>query len=773
MTLDSGVLDWCGISSISEIKLSDYSLVGKDTTLAIEKGLAEATWYTSPVPRDKMRELLQRRDWPAIRDTLLWFALILGSGWVAYELWEARSWWAVVPFMIYGVLYASTSDSRWHESGHGTAFKTDWMNNALYEIASFMVMRESSVWRWSHTRHHSDTIIVGRDPEIAVPRPPDLVGFVLSFFALKVIPKYFQQVFLHATGRLSAEEKTFIPESEYEKVFLRARIYLLIYGGVIGLALYERSLLPLMFIGLPTLYGSWLMPIYGYTQHAGLAENVLDHRLNCRTVKMNLVHRYLYWNMNYHVEHHMFPLVPYHNLPGLHETVKPDMPAPYSSLWNAWREIVPAVLRQARDPGYCVKRKLPTPTLRNDAPPTSHIFTAKGQPRNGWIEVCVSAFLKAGDVIRFDHENKTYAIYRTAGGALHATDGICTHGNTHLADGLVKGNLIECPKHNGRFDITDGSPQRLPVCVALKTYQAREHDGKIFLDLNSAGGCGLRQSPTTYKFRVVSNENVATFIKELVLEPEPGSAMPSYQPGDYLQFDIPAYGDISFREIAVRPPFAGVWETQHVFDFRSENAAPVRRNYSLATNPAIDKQQLRFNIRIATPPRGQDCLAGAGSAYVHRLKPGDRLTAIGPFGTFHIKPGNAEMVYAGGGSGMAPLRSHVSHLFETLKTGRRVSFWYGARSRQEIFYQDYFENVAREFSNFSFHLALSEPQPGDHWTGDTGLVHEVLLEKYLKNHPAPAGVEYYLCGPPVMVQATLKMLDELKVPAGQVAFDEF
>jgi Na+-transporting NADH:ubiquinone oxidoreductase subunit F len=754
------------------IRLSDYSLVGKDAALAIEKGLAEATWYTSPVPKDRMRELLQRRDGPALRDTVLWFAFILGSGWAGYELWQAGSWWAVVPFMIYGVLYASTSDSRWHESSHGTAFKTDGLNNVLYEIASFMVMRESTVWRWSHTRHHSDTIIVGRDPEIAVPRPPDLPGLILSFFSIKVIAKYFRRVLLHCAGRLAPEEKTFIPESEYEKVFLRARIYLVIYGSVIGLAIYQRSVLPLMFIGLPTLYGSWLMPIYGYTQHAGLAENVLDHRLNCRTVYMNFINRYLYWNMNYHVEHHMFPLVPYHNLPRLHLIVKPDMPAPYTSVWSAWCEIVPAVLRQVKDPAYHVKRKLPTPAIRSEAPAAAHIFTAKGQPVDGWIEVCASPFLKKEDVLRFDHDQKTYAMYRTAEGGLYATDGVCTHGHTHLADGLVKGRLIECPKHNGRFDITDGSPQRQPVCVALKTYKARERDGKIFLNVASAGGCGLVQASTTYKFRVVSNENVAPFIKELVLEPEPGSPLPRYQPGDYLQLDIPAYGEISFHEIAVKQPFAEVWKAQHIFDFRSENAAPIRRNYSLATNPAVD-QQLRFNVRIATPPRGQDCLAGAGSAYVHRLKPGDKITAIGPFGSFHLKPGHAEMVYVGGGSGMAPLRSHLSHLFETLKTDRRVSFWYGARSRQEVFYQEYFERLARQSPNFSFHLALSEPQPEDNWAGPAGYIHEVLAEEYLKNHADPAGIEYYLCGPPPMIKACTGMLAELGIPAGRISYDEF
>jgi len=754
------------------IRLSDYSLVGRDTPLAVEKGLAEATWYASPVPKEKMRELLRRQDRTAIRDTILWFALIIGSGWAGYQLWQAGSWWAVVPFLVYGALYGSTSDSRWHESGHGTAFKSDWMNNVLYEIASFMVMRESTPWRWSHARHHSDTIIVGRDPEIAVPRPPSILALILNFFGLKVIPRYFWHVMVHCTGRLTPEEKTYIPESEYAKVYLRARICLAIYAGVIGLAVHYRSILPLMFIGLPTLYGSWLTQIYGNTQHAGLAENVLDHRLNCRTVNMNPINRYLYWNMNYHVEHHMFPLVPYHNLPRLHELVKADMPTPYASTLEAWRELLPAVLRQVKDPGYFVKRKLPTPTVRADAPATAHIFTAKGRPVNGWAEVCVSQFLKTEDVIRFDHDEKTYAIYRTAEGELYATDGICTHANTHLADGFVKGKLIECPKHNGRFDFTDGSPKRQPVCVALKTYKAREHDGKIFLDLNSAGGCGLAQVSTTYKLRVVSNENVATFIKELVMEPEPGSALPPYQPGDYLQLDIPAYGEIGFHEIAVQQRFAKVWNDQHVFDYRSENALPIRRNYSLATNPATDKQ-LRFNVRIATPPRGQDCLAGIGSAYVHRLKPGDKVTAIGPFGAFHIKPGSPEMVYVGGGSGMAPLRSHLSHLFETMKTSRRVSFWYGARSRQEVFYQEYFERLVRQHPNFSFHLALSEPQPEDDWAGPTGYIHEVLAREYLNDHADPAAVEYYLCGPPVMVQATIKVLEGLKVPAAQIAFDEF
>jgi MocE subfamily Rieske [2Fe-2S] domain protein len=758
-------------SLAGQIRLSDYSLVGKDSAAAIEKGLAEATWYASPVPKEKMRELLQRRDGPAIRDAVLWFALLIGFGTWAYLLWPSP--WCIIPFALYSVLYASTSDARWHEAGHGTAFKTDWMNNTLYEIASFMVLRESTPWRWSHTRHHSDTIIVGRDPEIAVPRPPDLKVIIMAFFNIKVFPKYAHNVALHCLGRMTPEELTFIPEFEHHKVFVAARIYALIYAGVIGLSIYTRSILPLLFIGLPNLYGAWLMVTYGLTQHAGLAENVLDHRLNCRTVYMNPINRFLYLNMNYHVEHHMFPLVPYHNLPKLHALVKADMPTPYNGLLEAYREIIPTILRQIKDPGYHVKRKLPTPTNRADAPGMAVAFTAVGKPVvEGWVEVCDSSQVLRADVVRFDYNQRTYAVYRATDGQVYASDGLCTHGNAHLADGMVKGTVIECAKHNGRFDFRDGSPVRLPVCVALKTYQVREQDGKLYFNLDSAGGLGVQAQPDTLTFRVVSNRNVATFIKELVLEPAGDSPGLTYQPGDYLQIDIPPYADTSLKQVEVDKQYKEVWDAYHIFDVVAANPIPCRRNYSFATNPAVDKQ-LRFNVRIATPPRGQACNAGTGSSYIFGLKPGDTVTAIGPFGEFHIKDTERELVYLGGGAGMAPLRSHLAYLFETQKTTRRVSYWYGARSLSELFYQDYFEALAREHPNFTFHVALSEPQPNDQWNGPTGYIHEVFQEAYLNSHPDPTAIDYFLCGPPAMVQAARDMLKEYEVPPNQITFDEF
>ncbi len=745
----------------------DYSLIGENSLRAIELGLAEAEWYQTPVPRAELRKLLKRSNGPAIRDTLIWFSLLGLTAYGTLALWG--TWWVIPPYLLYAVLYATASDSRWHETSHGTAFATDWMNNALYELSSFMVMRESVVWRWSHTRHHSDTIIVGRDPEIQVSRPPDIPAHIGSIFNLGGYRGYVPGLVRHACGRMSPEERTFIPESEFPKIHRNARIILAIYLATVAISISLHTWVPVFLIILPHFFGTWLMIVHNTTQHAGLAENVLDHRLNCRTVYMNPFSRFVYWNMNYHVEHHMFPLVPYHALPKLHELIKDDCPPPYPSILAAWREILPATLRQVKDPSYHVKRQLPASKPRVAEAARASTATPDA---DGWLEVCAAADLGLADVIRFDYGKKTYALYRDGDGGLHATDGICTHGNTHLADGLVKGGIIECPKHNGRFHLADGSPARAPICRGLATYPLEERAGRLWLNPARAGGAGAR-AERTYQLRVVSNQSVATFIKELVLEPVDPSETIAFSPGDYLQLDIPAYGEIPFREFEIPEPYASVWEHQHVFDLVARNPeGPRRNNYSLASNQSTERT-LRFNVRIATPPPGQDCPPGVGSSYLFHLKPGDAVTAIGPFGDFHVKPTRREMVYIGGGAGMAPLRAHLSHLFETERTARRVSFWYGARSKQEIYYQDYFEKLAAEHSNFTFHLALSSPLPEDEWTGETGFIHEVVLARHLRGHANPKSIEYYLCGPPMMIKACTKVLTDLGVPAGQIACDEF
>ncbi|MBX9458753.1 MAG: fatty acid desaturase family protein [Rhizobium sp.] len=339
----------------------DYSLVGESARRAVETGLASAEWYHTEIPRKVMKELMQRSDGPAIRDSILWIALILGSAAGAIYFWG--SWWCVPFFVVYGVLYGSSSDSRWHECGHGTAFKTRWMNDVIYQIASFMLMRNPVSWRWSHARHHTDTIIVGRDAEIAVMRPPDLMRAALAFTGILDFRYSLPGLFKNAAGILSDDEKDYIPEMERAKAITAARWHVAIYVATVALAIYTWSFLPLMLIGLPRLYGSWHMVMTGLLQHIGLADNVVDHRLNTRTVYMNPISRWIYWNMNYHVEHHMFPMVPYHALPRLHELIKHDLPVPNPSMWHAYREVWPVLLKQLRYEDFYLKRELP-PTAR-------------------------------------------------------------------------------------------------------------------------------------------------------------------------------------------------------------------------------------------------------------------------------------------------------------------------------------------------------------------------------------------------------------------------
>jgi fatty acid desaturase len=339
----------------------DYSLTGADAKAAIARGLAAAEWYHTAVPRARMKALMQRSDGPAIRATLLWLGLM--AAFAAGGIWFWGTWYCVPFFFCYGVLYGSASDSRWHECGHGTAFRTAWMNRAVYQIACFMIMRNPVTWRWSHARHHSDTIVVGRDPEIAVMRPPDLMRLIANFFGLCDAFFAMADMLRNAAGNISAAEQSFVPKPEWPKVVLVARIWTAIYLGVIGLAIGFQSWLPLVLVGLPRLYGAWHMVMCGLLQHGGLAEDVTDHRLNSRSVLMNPVSRFIYWNMNYHVEHHMFPMIPSHALPKLHELVRHDLPAPSPGIVAGYREMIPAFLRQLRYEDYYLRRELP-PTAR-------------------------------------------------------------------------------------------------------------------------------------------------------------------------------------------------------------------------------------------------------------------------------------------------------------------------------------------------------------------------------------------------------------------------
>jgi len=288
-----------------------------------------------------------------------------------------------------------------------------------------------------------------------------------------------------------------------------------------------------------------------------------------------------------------------------------------------------------------------------------------------------------------------------------------------------------------------------------------------------------------WECEVVSNYNVSTFIKEFVVRLPDGEIL-DFESGGYIQIDVPKI-EVDFKEfdITAHPrmgkkpdAFKDEWDKFNLWNLKMINKEEQFRAYSMANHPA-EGNIVMLNIRIATPPWDRAANGwmklnpGVCSSYTFGLKEGDKATISGPYGEFFIKPTEKEMIYIGGGAGMAPLRSHIFHLFHTLKSNRKVSYWYGGRSLKELFYMEDFRNIEKEFPNFSFHIALSEPLPEDNWTGLTGFIHNVVLENYLKNHPEPEDIEYYLCGPPLMLSAVQTMLSNMGVPDENVAFDDF
>ena len=272
---------------------------------------------------------------------------------------------------------------------------------------------------------------------------------------------------------------------------------------------------------------------------------------------------------------------------------------------------------------------------------------------------------------------------------------------------------------------------------------------------------------------VKSNENVATFIKELVLDLPEGESL-NFQAGGYIQIDIPEYRNLLFKDFDVEDEYHPDWDKYKIWNLVANNDEPLFRAFSMANHPA-EGNRIMLNVRIATPPPPlwNDVPPGLATSYIFNLKTGDKVTISGPYGDFFIKETDREMVYIGGGAGMAPMRSHLFHLFQTLKTGRKVSFWYGARSLREMFYDDQFKEIEKQFPNFSYNVALSDAMEDDNWMGATGFIHQVLHDEYLSKHEDPTELEYYLCGPPPMISAVEGMLDNLGVEPEMIAFDSF
>jgi len=332
--------------------------------------------------------------------------------------------------------------------------------------------------------------------------------------------------------------------------------------------------------------------------------------------------------------------------------------------------------------------------------------------------------------------------------------GTCGQCKCQVLDG--GGSML--PTEKGHFTMGEAKAHyRLACQVAVKQDMKIEVEPEFF---------GVKQ----WECEVISNDNVATFIKELVLK-VPDNDSVDFRAGGYVQLEVPPH-EVRYSDFDIGEKYRSDWEKFGLFKHASKATETTIRAYSMANYPD-EKGIIKFNIRIATPPPGSSYPPGIMSSYTFNLKPGDKIKVFGPFGEFFAKNTDAEMVFIGGGAGMAPMRSHLFDQLRRLKTHRKVTFWYGARSLKEMFYQEDYDMLAAENDNFEWNVALSDPQPEDNWSGMTGFIHNVVYENYLKDHPAPEDCEYYMCGPPMMNAAVIKMLKNLGVEDENIMLDEF
>jgi Na+-transporting NADH:ubiquinone oxidoreductase subunit F len=332
--------------------------------------------------------------------------------------------------------------------------------------------------------------------------------------------------------------------------------------------------------------------------------------------------------------------------------------------------------------------------------------------------------------------------------------GTCAQCKCKVVDG--GGSML--PTEAGHFTMGEAKEHwRLSCQVAVKQDMKIEVEPEFF---------GVKQ----WECEVISNQNVATFIKELVLKIPDGESV-DFRAGGYVQLEVPPH-QVEYKNFEIEERFRGDWEKFGLFNHKSKCDKTTIRAYSMANYPD-EKGLIKFNIRIATPPPRSNHPPGIMSSFVFNMKPGDKIKVFGPFGEFFAKETDNEMVFIGGGAGMAPMRSHIFDQLCRLHSKRKITFWYGARSKKEMFYVEDYDRLAAEHDNFVWHVALSEPQPEDNWTGYTGFIHNVVLEHHLKNHPAPEDCEYYMCGPPIMNASCIKMLKSLGVEDENIALDEF
>ncbi len=445
--------------------------------------IQEQDWVTCDLSREELKVFMKRDNLHGALHVGLWFFLLGSTGFLAYWTLQTFGAAAAVPaFLLYGIIYCAC-DARWHECSHGTVFRTPWLNEAVHFLATAMQQRDIVTTRWSHARHHSYTIINGIDPEITLTRPPNLLKTLINYFNIEQGVSYSRNTIVQSFGIPSKLAKEVVPEEDYPKVFFWSRMTFLLYAAVIAWAVMARSWLPLLFFGLPRFYGGVIQWLFVVAQHGGLADNVWDHRKNSRTILVNPFLGFLYMNMQYHIEHHMYPLVPFHSLPKLHERVKDQMPAPCKGLWGAYKEMIPILLQQRKHPEVFIDRPVPQGDVTSVTRPSAEPALSA---TDGWLKACAADAVAENDVLGIELNGKSYAIYRLKDKGFFATDGLCTHEQARLADGLVCDGCIACPKHNARFNICSGEALSRPAKEPLKTYPVQQQNQDLFIRITES-----------------------------------------------------------------------------------------------------------------------------------------------------------------------------------------------------------------------------------------------------------------------------------------------
>ena len=387
-----------------------------------------------------------------------------------------------------------------------------------------------------------------------------------------------------------------------------------------------------------------------------------------------------------------------------------------------------------------------------------------------------SKLVASGNVRILINNDESKAISVPAGGKLL---NVLAHNKVFVSSACGGGGTCaQCKVH-----VHEGGGDILPTETGhINKREARE-GMRLSCQVNVKQDMNIAVPPDVFSVKkweceVVSNDNVATFIKEFVVRLPPGETL-DFESGGFIQIEVPPF-ECDFKDFeGIDERFHPDWDRFKVWDFKAVNTETIVRAYSMGNHPA-EGDIIMLNIRIAVPPPDRSSPTGwkqvppgLATSYIFSRKPGDKVTISGAFGEFFIQETEREMVYIGGGAGMAPLRSHLFHLFHTLKTGRKVSYWYGARNPNEVFYEDLFRQIEEKFPNFEFHIAMSDPRPEDNWDGYVGFIHQVLNDNYLAQHQAPEDVEYYICGPPIMLQAVQGMLDSLGVEEEMIRYDDF